>query len=101
MDSTNITSQMQFNDASDEHKEKGVVGWVSFNVFNSFRINSVAVRQSRTGVVSLSYPAKKSGEVLNHYVRPLNNEVRLKVEDEILGVLGYETPDSKESSEVQ
>ncbi len=81
---------MQFNAAPEKHREKGVIGWVSFDIYESFRVNAVVVKENREGHVSLSYPANKSPDgTLHHYVRPLNNETRLQVEDEILGVLGY------------
>lgn len=88
--SETITSEMQFNEAKPAQKDKGLLGWVSFNVFEMFRFNALAVKQTREGVVSLSYPANISSRGKQyHYVRPLNDEVRLKVEAEILGQLGY------------
>jgi len=87
-----ITSEMQFNEAKPAQKEKGLLGWVSFNVFDMFRFNALAVKQSREGVASLSYPANTSAAGKQyHYIRPLNDSVRLKVEAEVLGQLGYRT----------
>lgn len=92
-----ITSKMQFNESSPEQKEKGLLGWVSFDVLEMFRFNAVAVRENKANVVSLSYPANVSSSgKQHHYVRPLNDEVRIRVEDEILGTLGYSKSDEEE-----
>jgi len=94
--SDNITSSMQFNEAPQIHRDKGVIGWVSFTIFDAFRLSGVVVKENRQGVVSLTYPANQKEEKLYHWVRPINNHTRLKVEEEILGAIGYAKHQMKE-----
>lgn len=84
-----ITSSLQFNEAPKIHRDKGVIGWVSFTIFDAFRLSAVVVKENHKGGISLVYPANQKENKLYHYVRPINNHTRLKVEEEILGAIGY------------
>jgi len=69
--------------------ENGLVGFTSFILNGSFHIDGIAVRRTRDNRLTLSFPFSRdrSGRQ-HHYLRPLNDEIRREVEDQVLHALG-------------
>jgi hypothetical protein len=82
---------VSFHPASPEHAERGLLGWVSFDLNDALRIEGVAVRRKLEGGYTLSFPARREiRRRKSFYVRPLDEHTRLQLEQQILSALGLE-----------
>lgn len=66
----------------------GLIGWASCVVNGSLYLNNIAIRQSRSGSVILTFPAKKSrGDSKYFYFNPISHEAARTLEEAILDKL--------------
>ena len=71
----------------------GLIGWVTFVVGGALRVDGVALRRTRDGRFSLSFPvAKYTPESEYHVIRPVDDEARREIERQILAALDLEDP---------
>jgi hypothetical protein len=67
----------------------GLLGWVTFVVDGTLRVDGVALRRTLCGRLALSYPIRKyAGESEYYVIRPENDEGRHEVERQIFEALG-------------
>ena len=69
----------------------GLLGFVSFTLNDTLRIDGVAVRKTAGGRLTLSYPARKDSRgVIHHHLRPLNDAIRREIEFQVIQAIGLE-----------
>lgn len=67
----------------------GLEGWVSCLLNGAIRLDGLALRMTREGRRTLSFPARRDRNGVDHpIVRPISTEVRREVEDQIFEALG-------------
>ena len=83
-------AHVRFTAASPADRAHGLLGFVAFD-HGGLRIDGVAVRQSRSGRIVLSYPERPSrGGGRYPIVRPLDDATRRALEGRILDALAPE-----------
>ena len=81
---------VRFVSGSPTDVESGLVGWLSFVLNETIRIDGVALRRTADGRPALSFPARvdRAGKEWK-YIRPLNEIVRRDIEHEVFEALGF------------
>ena len=75
--------------ASWPDQQRGLLGWVSLVLDDALALDGVALRRTRDGRRTLSFPARRDREGRQHpYVRPLSTEARSAIERQVLDALG-------------
>ena len=75
--------------APDPDQERGLLGWVYFVLDGALALDGVALRRTRDGRRTLSFPSRRDREGRQHpYVRPLSAEARSAIEEQVLDALG-------------
>jgi DNA-binding cell septation regulator SpoVG len=70
------------------HTGDGLLGWASFVLDGDLVIDGVAVRRTLTGALVLSWPGRKDSRGrVHHHVRPVDDQARRELEDELLAHL--------------
>ena len=83
---SDLASNVRFTPAGWLDQATGLLGWVTFTLGDVLRLDGVAVRRTREGRVTLSFP-RGSGKY--QPVRPLDNKARRVIEREILGAIDF------------
>ena len=66
----------------------GLLGWTSFVLNDGVRISSVAVRRTRVGAITLSFPMRKDGQGVAHpFVMPTTHAAHKAIEGVVLAEL--------------
>jgi DNA-binding cell septation regulator SpoVG len=87
-----IVTNLLFCPAPPEDRESGLLGWMSFTLEGSLRIEGVALRRTLAGRLTLSYPARRDGQGRQrHHVRPVNDAVRRDLERQVFALLELES----------
>lgn len=55
-------------------RERGLLGWASCVINESFLLNDIAVRQSREGKFILSFPARRKQDRTFYHYHPISRE---------------------------
>jgi hypothetical protein len=85
-----MITNVQFTSAPPEDADTGLLGHVSCTLNDGLRLDGLAVRRTRDGRLTLSYPGRKDGAGHQHfYVRPLDDAARLAIEEGIFLALGF------------
>ncbi len=84
-----LVNRVRFEPAPSELRKAGLLGWISLDIADALRIDGIAVRRTRDGRRVLSFPAKtdRYGK-RRFYVRPLRDEIRRQIEQQIFSALG-------------
>jgi hypothetical protein len=86
-------SDVVFTAASGAQLRTGLLGWVSFVLANVLVVESVAVRRTHAGRLTLSYPRRTDRHGNARYdVRPRDDAARLDLELQVFAGLGF-TPE--------
>jgi len=84
-------SQVRLISAPEYLVETGLLGWVSFVLYDSIRIHSVQLRRTADGRLALSFPKKIGRDGTKHpIVKPLNDDVRVWMEDAVFRAIGVD-----------
>ena len=84
-------SNVRFSAGTPAMVAQGVLGFVAATVNSALRIDGVAVRRTRDGRLTLSYPAREDNSGRQHALFcPINDEVRREIEDRVFQALGIE-----------
>ncbi len=84
---TNLT----FAPAPRADTERGLLGWVSFDINGTWHIDGVALRRTNSGRLALSFPSRIDRHGLEHaYLRPTCDRARRVIERAVLAELGLE-----------
>ena len=88
-------SAVRFAAASDREVESGLLGWASFVLGGLLRVDSVCVRRTRSGTLTLSWPAHRDRYDIEHLIlRPINDGARRVLEAAVFNALGFEAEES-------
>jgi len=89
MSELQITS-VQFTAASPADADTGLLGHVAFTLDEGLRLDGIAVRRTRDGRHTLSFPARQDRAGRRHFfVRPLTDAARQAIEEPVLRALGF------------
>jgi hypothetical protein len=82
---------VRFVAASPEDVERGLLGWISLVLNDSIQIDGVTLRRTASGLLGLSFPARRDGAGRQHaLVKPLDDRARREIEHRIFASLGLE-----------
>jgi hypothetical protein len=77
--------------ARSRDRRDGLLGWLSFALDGSVLVDGVALRINADGSPALRWPARRDGSgLLRFAVRPLSDEARLSIEQQVLAALAPE-----------
>lgn len=86
-----VISDVQFTSAPEDLRETGIIGFLKFVVEPGILIDGTAVRRTRDGRWTLSFPRRVAQRGTEHYViAPINDEVRREIEREVFAALGID-----------
>mgnify|MGYP001613126131 CR=1 FL=1 len=86
-----LLRDFRFTPASRGHRRTGLLGWLAFRIGADWRIDSVAVRRTRAGLIRLSFPSRVDGAGREHpFVLPACGRVWRELERAILAELDAE-----------
>ena len=84
-------SNVRFASASDLEIESGLLGWLSFELDGSLRVQGCTLRRTQGGKLTVSYPARRDAVGRRHFIlRPVCDRVRQHLEREIFRALGFD-----------
>jgi len=77
-------TDVKFAAASTDDVESGLIGWVSCRLNGAVRIDGIALRRTREGKLTLSFPCRRDASDRQHfYVCPVDREARRSFERQI------------------
>ena len=83
-------SIVAFSTSSADDMARGLIGWLSLRV-GRIVLDGIAVRRTRDGRISLSYPERADRHGDRHpYIRPVDECARREIELQVLDALGYQ-----------
>lgn len=75
--------------ASQQDRTDGLLGFVQVRVGGTMLLDCIAVRRTRAGKLTLSYPERTDRYGVRHAViRPINDAVRLRIEHAVFSAIG-------------
>jgi DNA-binding cell septation regulator SpoVG len=84
-------SDIRFSPAGTRDAATGLLGWVSFTVNDSLRLDGIAVRRTRAGELRLSFPAPTNRDGRRReVVRPVDASARERIEAAVLEAITSE-----------
>jgi hypothetical protein len=82
-------TRVTFTQACVEAQKAGHLGWVSFVLNDSLKVDGCALRRTLDGRPALSFPARRGSTGEQHpYLRPLNDRARCEIERQVFRALG-------------
>ena len=85
---TPSVTDVRFHPAHHGDQAAGLLGWTSFVLDESLLVTSVAVRRTRDGVLTLSFPERTDRAGHRHAIlRPLGDERRKQIEQCVFDAL--------------
>jgi hypothetical protein len=83
-------SAVRFTPADKGLRDTGLLGWASILLDGALRAEGIAVRRTRAGTLTLSFPVKDDGYGRRwQYLRPVNEETRQAIEYQVLEQLEW------------
>ena len=93
--STVVVADVRFVAASDGELRTGLLGWISMTVASALRLDGIALRRTREGRLTLSFPCRRDASDRQHfYVRPLDREARRSFEQQVFQALALAVEES-------
>ena len=87
-----LVTDARFTRSHHEDQVRGLLGWTSFVIGGAILVDGVAVRRTRDGALSLSFPEPTDARGKRHVpIRPLDQDARRMIEQQVLRQLGLET----------
>ena len=81
-------SDVVFTAATREAAKTGLLGWVTFVLSGSLRIDGVTVRRTLSGHLALTFPQRTDRQGNAHpYICPLDNATRIEIVRQVLAAL--------------
>ena len=82
-------SDVRYTAASPAKVEQGLLGYTSFLIDGSIRVDGVRVRRTREGRLTLSFPTHEDHNGRKHsIVHPVDDETRVAIEHAVFEALG-------------
>ena len=88
-------TNLRFTAASRRQHRAGLLGWLSFNLDGTLRLDGVTLRRTMAGRLALSFPERTDSSGQQHpIIRPLDNNARRRLEQAVIAALpfGMEVP---------
>ena len=83
-----IISEVHFTSARDREIAKGLVGFITCIVDDRLKLDSIALRRTVDGRLTLSFPSRRDGEGREHpFIRPIDTASRIEIEEQIFAAL--------------
>lgn len=80
-----------FTPAGRLERDRGLLGWVSATLDGRLRVDGIAVRRTRRGRLTLSWPCRDDRHGQRHYLlRPIDDVARREIERQIFEALAVE-----------
>lgn len=84
-------SNVKFTRAPRGDIERGLLGWLAFDVGGTWHVDGVVLRRTREGRPTLAFPARIDRAGREHpYLRPTCDQARRAIERAVLAELGLE-----------
>lgn len=84
-------SNLTFVAAPESERSGGLLGFVSFVVGETLRIDGVSVRRTARGRITLSFPQRTDRQGRQHaIVHPIDRDAQLRIERTILEMLAHD-----------
>jgi hypothetical protein len=81
-------SRVRFRAGSPDDVKRGLLGWTEFLVDGALRVGSVAVRSTRAGVITLSFPTRRDCHGYEHGICvPVDEPSHREIEATVLAEL--------------
>lgn len=91
MSSGTRVSNVKFTHAPRADFERGLLGWLAFDVGGTWHVDGVVLRRTREGQPALAFPARMDRAGREHpYLRPTCDRARREIERAVLAELGLE-----------
>jgi hypothetical protein len=81
-----------FRPAGATEVASGLLGWCDFTVNDGLRLSGVCMRKTRSGKLTLSYPARTGPGGRSFPVRPADDAARVALERQVFAALSMVTP---------
>ena len=82
-------SDVRYTPASETKVATGLLGYTSFLIDGSIRVDGVQVRRTRDGRLTLSFPSHLDHGGREHpYVHPIDDKARVAIEHAVFEALG-------------
>lgn len=89
MDTAIQIGNVVFTAANPKDVQTGCLGWISFLIGRTLKVDGIALRRCRSGRLALSFPARQDGcGRLRYYLRPLDDQSRQEVERQVFAAIG-------------
>ena len=77
--------------ANRKDKRRGLLGYVKLTLAGRIGLDGITLRRTAGGKLTLSFPARKDLLGFEHpFVRPLDDDTRLEIEQKVFAALGLE-----------
>jgi DNA-binding cell septation regulator SpoVG len=84
-------NNIKFIGANVDEAEHGLLGWISCTLNHSLRLDGLALRQTRRGRWTVSFPSRLDASGRRHFlIRPLDDATRREIERQIFRALQLE-----------
>ena len=91
MGSRTWVTNVEFVAALSADVRGGLLGWVSFDINGTWRVDGVALRRTQRGTLALSFPSRLDRRGFEHaFLRPTCERARRTIEQVVLAELGLE-----------
>ena len=82
-------SDVRLTPAGPEESRKDLRGWISCILNGRIQLRGIALRRTRGGRMTLSFPARyDNAGSLHHFIYPLDNSARRVIERQVFLALG-------------
>lgn len=83
-------TDVHFTAAPLHHARQGLVGWLSFQIEGSIRVEA-ALRRTRAGRLVIAFPTHRSARGRRHYlVQPTSDMARRAIEAQVFRAIGFQ-----------
>ena len=86
---------IHFIAATRRQSHAGLLGWLSFSLDGTLRLDGITLRKTMAGRLALSFPARTDASGQHHpIIRPVDDDARRRIEQAVLAALpfGVEVP---------
>lgn len=84
-----MIADLRFTAAPEHLRASGLLGWIRFVTLDGLVIDGTAVRRTRQGTITLSFPERTARDGVRHsIVRPIDDQTRREIEAAVFAALG-------------
>ena len=84
-----VIDKIEMMTAGPEAAESGLLGFIRCRLNGRLQLAGIALRKTRDGRHTLSFPARTDGAGEQHfYLRPMDDQTRIEIERQVFEALG-------------